>query len=354
MLEQAIVPWSNDEEEQPTTSKRRATSLEDRKRVVAAYERGQTVPNICEMFGLNRFTVYSILRKVRLTGVVEARKRGGTKPKKLSNDVIDSIKRWIDQDCTISLRKMQQKLEQEHNIQASITTITRAIEGFHYSFKRVNRHPERRNAPSNIEERRKYAVEFMSLPREYSERNIIYIDEVGMNVSMRATMGRSAVGKPAVVVVPQLRSRNISIVCAMTRHGIVHYVAKTTAIERGSFKDFILQLKGKLEEVGIFEPVLVMDNVAFHKCNEVKECITQHINARLLYLPPYSPFLNPIENMFSKWKNIVRRANPENENDLMTAIENGASLITFQDCEGYVRNMWEYINRSLSGEQILD
>lgn len=49
----------------------------------------------------------------------------------------------------------------------------------------------------------------------------------------------------------------------------------------------------------------------------------ESINFSFLFLPAYSPFLNPIENMFSKWKNITRRATPQNENELLSAISNG-------------------------------
>lgn len=55
-----------------------------------------------------------------------------------------------------------------------------------------------------------------------------------------------------------------------------------------------------------------MDNVAFHKTNTVKQFAEEN-NIRLEYLPPYSPFFNPIENLFSKWKDIVQRARQINE-----------------------------------------
>ena len=194
-----------------------------------------------------------------MTGDIEPGKRGGKKPKKLSDEGICSIKQWIDEDCTLSLRKIRQKLEAEQvaQIVVSITAIGRAIEGFNYSFKRVHRQPEKRNALSNIQIRKEYVIQIMALPRQMSELNITYIDKVGMKVSMRASMGRSAVGKPAVVVVPQLRNRNISIACAMTRQGILHYEAKTTVINRISFKKILTELQEKMVEKGIHAAVMV-------------------------------------------------------------------------------------------------
>jgi transposase len=73
-----------------------------------------------------------------------------------------------------------------------------------------------------------------------------------------------------------------------------------------------------------------------------------------MYLPPYFPFLNPIENMFSKWKEHVRRMNPTNEQVLMELIEDGANLISREDTDGYFRNMLSYIPRCLNRKEILD
>ena len=56
-----------------------------------------------------------------------------------------------------------------------------------------------------------------------------------------------------------------------------------------------------------------MDNVAFHKNKEVK-AIAEAKRHIIIFLPPYSPFLNPIENMFSKWKQVIRAKRPANGN----------------------------------------
>lgn len=87
-------------------------------------------------------------------------------------------------------------------------------------------------------------------------------------------MRRSLAGTPATKVVPHIRCRNISIVCAMNRGGILHYISKTRAINQVVFVEFIKDLKEKMNGhyVGP-EPVLIMDNVAFHKCTAVRETI---------------------------------------------------------------------------------
>jgi transposase len=96
-----------------------------------------------------------------------------------------------------------------------------------------------------------------------------------------------------------------------------------------------------------------MDNVPFHRSVVVKETI-ENFGWEFLYLPPYSPFLNPIENLFSKWKESVRRSSPNNEEQLLNLVENGAEKITSENCSGYYRNMFRYLRISLNNEIIED
>ena len=95
-----------------------------------------------------------------------------------------------------------------------------------------------------------------------------------------------------------------------------------------------------------------MDNVRFHKSRMVNEIIESSGHA-IFYLPPYSPFLNPIENMFSTWKENVRRLMPNNEQELMNYIENGTNSINRQMLENYYGKMMDYVRRGMLREQIL-
>ena len=64
-----------------------------------------------------------------------------------------------------------------------------------------------------------------------------------------------------------------------------------------------------------------MDDDSFHRYTEISSLIVEN-DYRLLYLPPYSPFLNPIKNMFGKLKENIRRSRPSNETELFLLIEN--------------------------------
>ncbi|KAF7694631.1 hypothetical protein CDIK_2087 [Cucumispora dikerogammari] len=126
---------------------------------------------------------------------------------------------------------------------------------------------------------------------------------------MRATRGRSFVGSAATLVILSLRSRNVSICCAMNRNGILYYQSQTTAFNTEFFGNFIVNLSVKLQELNMVHAVLICDNVSFHKVLFIRQKI-EDLGYELRFLSPYSLFLNPIENMFSKWKEFVRRESP--------------------------------------------
>ena len=78
--------------------------------------------------------------------------------------------------------------------------------------------------------------------------SFIFLDEVGFNVSLRINRGRSKIGTPATHVVRSIRSRNISICCAMTRNGVLAYHSRDGAFNTAAFVDFLEELKNKIDE----------------------------------------------------------------------------------------------------------
>jgi transposase len=83
--------------------------------------------------------------------------------------------------------------------------------------------------------------------------------------------------------------------------------------------------------------VVVMDNLQAHKISGVREAI-ESAGARLLYLPPYSPDLSPIEPMWSKVKQSLRSLAARTVDALQDAVTRALQTITHSDCEGYFRH----------------
>ena len=83
--------------------------------------------------------------------------------------------------------------------------------------------------------------------------------------------------------------------------------------------------------------VVILDNLATHKIRGIVEAI-EAAGARLLYLPPYSPDFNPIENMWSKIKQTLRSQAPRTESELLLATKAAFQAISAADCQGFFFN----------------
>ncbi|KAF7685203.1 hypothetical protein CDIK_4047 [Cucumispora dikerogammari] len=139
----------------------------------------------------------------------------------------------------------------------------------------------------------------------------------------------------------------------MTKYGMLYHKIHERAVNGN---DFILTLK-KINESssrsGIDTIIFIMDNARIYHYRGMRE--DAEISAlRINYLPPYSLFLNPIENVFSVWKNNVVRGNARSETQLRALIFEKFGLITTDQCGAFYRKMLGYLNRAEAGQEILE
>ncbi|KII65391.1 hypothetical protein RF11_03493 [Thelohanellus kitauei] len=96
-----------------------------------------------------------------------------------------------------------------------------------------------------------------------------------------------------------------------------------------------------------------MDNVRFHHSIEVRQALESR-GHRILFLPPYSPQLNPIELLFSKWKSIIKsRMVIFDGNTLLATISEASTQISRSDCEGWIRESTRFASKALQREHFI-
>lgn len=117
-------------------------------------------------------------------------------------------------------------------------------------------------------------------------------------------------------------------------------------VNQNVFGDFLKSLFQTLSEKNE-KYILVMDNVAFHKTTDIKILI-ENSGHKLLLLPPYSPFLNPIEEVFNQLKSYVKRKSPKSHEELIKYIEESPSVITTENCQNYIKHSKSYFSACLN------
>ena len=260
---------------------------------------------------------------------------------------------WVNEDCDLPTRVLQEKFRDEFGFSPSSSTIDRAVRGFHYTMKRTKPIPERRNCVKTIEDRFIYAANIYRYRN--SGRPMFFLDEFGISVSTRPSYGRSPLGQPAYKKVASIRSKNFSVEAIMSTEGIYFFEVMNVAHNVEHFEQFLVRVVNFFIRDGIQNAVVVMDNVQFHKDkNKTAENLLAAHGHTIFYLPPYSPFLNPIENVFSQWKHYVKQSNSKDEQQLRQNIDKAHEKITSDQCKSYIRHMTTYLDRCIRREHIED
>ncbi len=143
----------------------------------------------------------------------------------------------------------------------------------------------------------------------------------------RAPRGERAYGK-----VPRNRGKNQTLIASISLEGRMgQAMAIEGSADKEVFEAYIEHfLAPELEE----GQVVVVDNLGAHKPDRVRELIEER-GAELVYLPSYSPDLNPIEEAFSKIKGLVRKAGARTREALVEAIAAALSAVTAEDVAGW-------------------
>ncbi|XP_042083260.1 uncharacterized protein LOC121815625 [Haplochromis burtoni] len=167
--------------------------------------------------------------------------------------------------------------------------------------------PFERNSERVKELRRQYVQRVMELEANQAPHEFIYIDEAGFNLAKRRRRGRNVIGKRATVDVPGQRGANITMCAAIANAGLLLHKCQVGPYNTERLLAFLNDLHQRLvpeqgqegENMRTF--VITWDNVAFHHSQAITTWFEVHPRLVSLFLPPYSPFLNPIEEFFSAW-----------------------------------------------------
>lgn len=325
-------------------------SNEVRGLIINAMHRGLSSVDVGRQFNVKPNTIRKIYGKNLRTGQIN-KQSAGHRRQVLTPQQKEIICDWIDEDCTLTLSSIKQKcLNQWPGIQISISTVNRALKEFHYSMKRVTCVPERRNTPEVIQSRFNFAIQYNRIMHE--REKIFFIDEFGVQVFSRVSSGRSVRNTPAHVTKAQVRGRNHSIAAAMNCNSLYLFQIQDVPYNVNHFSEYLITLINHLHNDDIIGAYFLMDNVSFHRSVEIVNLIENH-GHHCVFIPPYSPFLNPIEELFSQWKNYIRRSAPRNEDELYESVHTSSTHISPANCLNYVQHMETYLADCLQSREIL-
>src|SRR5215203_5516311 len=162
-------------------------------------------------------------------------------------------------------------------------------------------------------------------------RRLVFVDEMGSHTSLAPLYAYSPRGERAFFKIPRNRGKNTTLVASISCEGMGPSMAIEGSTTKEVFEAYVEHfLAPKLRLV----QVVVMDNLGAHKGERVRELIEGR-GCKLLYLPPYSPDLNPIEEAFAKLKALLRKAEARTREALLGAMGRALDAVTASDARGF-------------------
>ena len=156
--------------------------------------------------------------------------------------------------------------------------------------------------------------------------------------------GRSCKGQRCFDKAPH-QWKTMTVLSSITSNGHTEALVFDGALNKELFEAYVEKVLAPTLRPG---DIVVMDNLRAHQSSEVERIIRLH-QAELRFLPPYSPDLNPIEKMWSKVKQILRRLMARAEEALFEAIGTALDLVTASDARGWYRSCGYFIPKDQEG-----
>jgi transposase len=191
-----------------------------------------------------------------------------------------------------------------------------------YYFQKKDIHATEKDT-ERVQKRRE---EFKEEIKTIDPAKVIVIDEAGANQAMTKTHARAKRGKRVHASTPSTRGPNITMMAALKLTGISASMAIEGSMDGIVFQEFINKILLPTINPG---DVIILDNLNVHKLDYIKEAIAK-TGAKIIYLPPYSPDLSPIEKCWFVIKNYLRKMGARTTSGVIDAFGDALSLITPQ------------------------
>ena len=161
--------------------------------------------------------------------------------------------------------------------------------------------------------------------------NLVFLDECSVNTGMTRLYGRGMSDERIVDYTPDVRFERTSLLSSVRLNGDTVPLVFEGSLNGELFKEYIVKCLAPTLRKG---DVVIMDNLTSHKVKGVVEPIIA-AGAEVIYLPPYSPDLNPIEMMWSKVKAYLRKVKARTHDELMSSIAEALDLVSCADILGW-------------------
>jgi len=298
-----------------------------RARVAAAVVAGQTCRGAAALFNVSVSAAAKWSARLRAEGSAGAKPMGGARRAVLAGER-DWLLERIAAVPDLTLRAVRAELA-SRGIVVSLWAVWWFYEAEAITFKKSILAAEQERADIASRRRR-----WARLQATVDLKRFVFIDETWAKTNMTRLFGRIARGQRLRALVPYGHWKTMTFVGALRCEGITAPLVLDGPMNAASFLAYVEQVLVPTLRPG---DIVVMDNLSSHKGTAIRQAL-RAAGAKLFFLPPYSPDLNPIEQMFAKLKALLRKAAERTVEATWKRIGTLLGDFTATECANYVRN----------------
>ena len=302
-----------------------------RQKVIEVYRQGKSsLREIAERFLVSLSFVWLLVKQFRETGRIDPKPHGGGKKRKIAGADLLILRQLVEEHSDATLLELCNLFFERTGIKVSESTVWQALRRSRISRKKKTLYATERDTDATVRQARQ---EYRRQQPAMVARKLLFVDETGTNLGMVRTYGRAPIGQRVVGAKPQNPGSNISLVGALGMKGVTAAMLVEGAIDGEAFKAFVEQALAPTLQPG---DSVLLDNLSIHKVAGIEEII-QSKQAKLCYLPSYSPALSPIEGCWSKLKECLRSTAARTFDALQEGVKNALDKVTETDVEGWFK-----------------
>jgi transposase len=297
-----------------------------RNRVASAILGGSSARRAADRFGIGISTAIRWAQRLQGEGHVEARAMGGDQRSRL-REHREAVLTLLAHQPDLTLEEIRGALIERHAITVGRGTIWRFLKAHNITLKK-SLHAAEQQRPDVAAACHAFIRRQPALDPE----RLVFLNEKSASTNMTRRLGRCALRLLAPV--PHGHWKTTTLVAGLRTTGITAPYVLDGALNGDIFRAYVGQILAPTLSSG---DIVVMDNLPCHKVAGVQQAIDSR-GARLLYLPPYSPDLNPIEQAFAKLKALLRKAGERTRDGLWNAIAQILQLLSPDECRNFFRS----------------
>jgi transposase len=304
----------------------RPYSLDLRERIVAAIERHEgSLRWIARVFGVSTSFLVRLLQRRRATGTLDPKPHAGGPVPALTPEDHQRLADLIRDQPDATLDELKQK----GGFPCSLKTLWLAVRRLRLTHKKKSLYADQRDRPDVQKKRRS----FRRTVRAIEAKRLVFVDETGVTTTMTPAYAWAPRGERAVDSAPA-SWKTFTVIAALGLDGVRAPFAFPGATDTMAFQTYVDQVLVPELHQG---DVVILDNIKPHRVAEVTQAI-ERAGARVLPLPPYSPDYTPIEEMFSKVKQGLRRAKARAKDELYEVVGEVLKRVTPEDILGWFQH----------------